>query len=294
MGKKGKKAQAGKPKKLTPKEIGKRLDALVKKLEEELKGADLFAPLPPMEDCPICFVPLSRKLNNCAYQACCGKRICGGCFIENCEIIKKENDGKEGKTVSITCPFCRELEPSEEGYVHQLEARVPLGDGVSAASLASIYFRGGYGTRRNELKAIDYWIKAIELDSPEACTRIAMCYEGIGSLLPLDKEKAALFKRIGALRGDIEARYSAGAVEYRNGNYEVGILHWKVGAEAGHQPCLNMLKKVFSSDGKMPGKALLSKGYMDSVYRVCHKAQEEIKSEEREKHRHCLFPGNMC
>ena len=34
MGKKGKKAQAGKPKKLTPKDVGKRMDTLVKKLEE--------------------------------------------------------------------------------------------------------------------------------------------------------------------------------------------------------------------------------------------------------------------
>ena len=40
MGKKGKKAQAGKPKKLTPKDAGKRLSVLVKKLDEELKGAD--------------------------------------------------------------------------------------------------------------------------------------------------------------------------------------------------------------------------------------------------------------
>ena len=60
MGKKGKKTQAGKPKRLTPKDVGKRLDILVKKLEEELKGADLFAPLPPTEDCAICLVPLSR------------------------------------------------------------------------------------------------------------------------------------------------------------------------------------------------------------------------------------------
>ena len=44
MGKKGKKAQAGKPKKLTPKNVAKRLDALVKKVEEELKDADLFRP----------------------------------------------------------------------------------------------------------------------------------------------------------------------------------------------------------------------------------------------------------
>ena len=37
MGKKGKKAQAGKPKKLTLKDVGKRLDVLVKKLGEELE-----------------------------------------------------------------------------------------------------------------------------------------------------------------------------------------------------------------------------------------------------------------
>ena len=45
MGNKGKKVRAGKPKKLTPKDVGKRLDVLVRKLEEELKGADIFASL---------------------------------------------------------------------------------------------------------------------------------------------------------------------------------------------------------------------------------------------------------
>ena len=83
MGKKGQKAQAGKPKKLTPKDIGKRLDALAKKLEEELKGADLFAPLPPTEDCPICLVPLSRREDRSFYWACCGNTICVACVEEN-------------------------------------------------------------------------------------------------------------------------------------------------------------------------------------------------------------------
>ena len=83
MGKKGKKAQAGKPKRLTPKDVGKRLDVLVKKLKEELKGADLFAPLPPTEDCAICLVPLSRVATNSTYFACCGNMICVGCAQEN-------------------------------------------------------------------------------------------------------------------------------------------------------------------------------------------------------------------
>jgi hypothetical protein len=76
MGKKGKKAQAGKPKKLTPKDVSKRLNALAKNLEEELEGADLFAPLPPTEDCAICLVPLPRFGSETCYKGCCGNNIC--------------------------------------------------------------------------------------------------------------------------------------------------------------------------------------------------------------------------
>jgi len=35
----------------------------------------------------------------------------------------------------------------------------------------------------------------------------------------------------------------------------------------------------------MPGKKFISKEYLEKVYRVCHDAQMEVKSEEREKHR---------
>ena len=68
LGKKGKKGQADKPKKLTPKDVSKRLDALVKKLEEEIEGAHLFAPMPPTEECPICCVPLSRIAKKSTFQ----------------------------------------------------------------------------------------------------------------------------------------------------------------------------------------------------------------------------------
>ena len=102
MGKKGKKTQAGKPKKLTPKDIGKRLDLLVKKLEEELEGADLFAPLPPPEDCVICFVPLPRINTEIRYMACCGKDICWACYKENeASIIKQNEEKNAGKKVAF-------------------------------------------------------------------------------------------------------------------------------------------------------------------------------------------------
>jgi hypothetical protein len=125
MGKKGKKAQAGKPKKLTPKDVGKRLDVLVKKLEEELKGADLFAPLPPTEDCPVCLVPLSRMNNEICYQSCCGNEVCKACTLEHQESINKQNEEKNaGKELAFTCPFCREANTTcfDEGHA-QLQAR---------------------------------------------------------------------------------------------------------------------------------------------------------------------------
>ena len=293
MGKKGKKAQAGKAKKLTPKDIGKRLDALVKKLEEELEGADLFAPPPPMDDCPICLVRLSFCSDQCAYQACCGKQICIACFEENKNFIKKENKRNAGKKdrkeKAHTCPLCRQAEPAdEEDYLRQLEAKFSsLGDKVSCVSLGTYLMFGRNGsTRKDELKGLYCLIKAAELGSPESCVCLGIIFrEGIG--LSIDMDKAALFDKVAAIRGDVQARHNIGTAEYRVfGNYELGIRHWKISAEAGYQQSLKSLTKVYNADGKRPGKEFISKEDMDKIYRDCHEAQEMIKSEEREKYLH--------
>ena len=127
MGKKGKRAQAGKPKKLTPKDVGKRLDVLAKELEEELKGAGLFAPLPPTEDCAICLVPLSRINSENFYR-------CWACYKENEASIKKQNEKKTaGKKLAFTCPFCREPKPTNgnEEYLRRLQARCLKNDHIA-------------------------------------------------------------------------------------------------------------------------------------------------------------------
>ena len=285
MGKKGKKAQAGKPKKLTPKDIGKRLDVLVKKLEEELTGADLFAPLPPTEDCAICLVPLSRIRSNALYNACCGNDICMACTIEHRESIKKQNEDNAGKKVALTCPFCREPEETGLDTLCQLEARCLQNDHIALKLMGGVYLRGQYGIAKDDLKALDCYIRAVELGSPEACTKIGIRYhEGIG--VAVDKERAALFERVGALRGEIAARHNIGCFEYyESGNHEIAIRHWKIATEAGYQDSLNALRRIYNADGKRPGKEFISKEYLESTYRACHDAQMEIKSEEREKHR---------
>ena len=277
MGKKGKKALAGKPKKPTPKDVGKRLDVLAKKLEEELEGADLFAPLPPTEDCAICFLPLSRVMSNSTNWGCCGKTICGGCDGEHHALIKSQS----GKN---TCPFCRELRAtSEDEYGRQLEARALKNDHFALHNLGISFKNGSNGFPKNDLKALDCWIKAVELGSPGACTNIGTYYsEGKG--VSKDMDRKALFYTVGSLRGCIYARNNIGFSEYNSGNREIGIRHWTIAAQAGHQLSLDALKDIYNADGKLPGKEFISKECMDSLYRVCHDAQEEVKSEGREKH----------
>ena len=294
MGKKGKKAQAGKPKKLTPKDVGRRLNVLVRKFDEELKGADLFAPVPPKEDCPICFVPLSRINSETGYQACCGNIVCVACYKENEVEVKKQNEENGGKKIALTCPFCRELVPtSDEEGLRRIQARCLQNDHHAFTVMGNVYRTGVGETPQDDLKALDCWIRAVEHGSPEACSFIGSSYrEGTG--VAVDKEKAALFERVGALRGEIAARHNIGCFEYDDlGNHEIGIRHWKIAAEGGSQPSLNALKSIYNADGKMPGKEFISKECMDSLYRVCHDAQEEVKSEEREKHCYHLDSANM-
>ena len=103
-----------------------------------------------------------------------------------------------------------------------------------------------------------------------------------------------MFERVGALRGCAISRYFIGYAEYEVGNYEIAICHWKIAAVAGYQPSLNALRKIYNADGKHPGKAFISKEYLESTYRACHEAQMEVKSEEREKYRSKISTESMC
>ena len=288
MGKKGKKAQAGKPKKLTPKDIGKRMDALVKKLEEELDGADLFAPIPPTEDCAICFVRLPRTSEKIGkyYQACCGKDLCGACYKENEESIKKQKNA--GKKVALTCPFCREPEPtSGPEYMQQVRAKCEVNHHVALTLMGNRYQSGEYeSTPKDELKALDCWIRAVENGSTGigACGHIADAYNN-GRGVAVNKERGFLFYRAGALRGEVTARYNVGLHEYYDfGNHDIGIRHWKIAAEAGDQESLIQLRDIYNAEGEFAGKEFISKEEMDTIYRSGHGAQMEVKSVEREKH----------
>jgi TPR repeat protein len=231
-------------------------------------------------------VPVSRIPTETWYKACCGNNICKACYKENEASIKKQNEEKSaGKKVALTCPFCREKAPTDnEDTLRRLEARAALNDHEAWTVLGDSYRDARYGVSKDEQRALDCFIRAVDLGSARAAATLADYYSN-GIAVARHKEKEDVFNRIGALRGYFSSRHNVGRREYHDlGNHEIGIRHWKIAAEAGTQISLDVLEAIYKSDAKKPGKEFISKEDMDRLYRVCYDAQEEVKSEEREKH----------
>ena len=280
MGKKGKKARAGKP---TKKEIAKKLDNLANKLEKEIEGVDRFAPLPPAEDCPICYVSRGRNPAESFHLSCCGNTMCLSCFLETKSHIDEQNDENSTKSKPLiphACPFCREAMPSLDDHLHRLEGRAAKNDPNACYSLGMTYSASDHelGIVKDDNKALDYYIRAAELGCVYACGTIASEYER-------NEKRKSFFNLVGALRGDVLARLEFGSHEYYDlGNYELGIRHWKIVAEGGMEIALNFLKDIYFANGKRPGKEFISEDDLVYVEQAYHDAQEAIKREERENY----------
>ena len=289
MGKKGKKAQAGKLKKLAAKDIRKRLDALVQRLKEELNNADLFASLPPTEPCPICLVPLSRFNEKSFYMDCCGSHVCQGCDRKSCLFETKQfvASGKKEAEFVRKCALCREPVPGDKGFVRQLEELASRKSSPKAAralfNLGANYLEGDYGISKDVFRALEYYIQAAEVGSAEACYDMGRIHQYGEGEFQIDMAKASLFYRVGALRGCINSHACAGNTEYFFlGNHEVGIRYWKIAAEAGDQQSLNCLRMIYGGKPVAPGSEFIAKDELERLYRDCHEAQESVKSEERQ------------
>lgn len=135
-----------------------------------------------------------------------------------------------------------------------------------------------------------YFIRAAELGSADSCGAIVHLCETDAAVAPIDKKRSFVLDQVGAMRGNIFCRHSIGGKEYNRGNHEIGIRHWKIAAEAGHQKSLDALKGIFVADGSLPGVEFLSEESLENTLRACRAAQVEVYSEERAKHSNQEYP----
>ena len=260
-----------------------------KKRVAELRDEALFKDPPAKEDCPICFVPMPKKLINCVslppatissvpindfaeaneglagkntenYYTCCGKSICVGCIYSFC------------KSGNEKCPFCN----SDRGgktdgeLVAEMMKRVAANDAGAINMLGNSYENGLLGLQQDETMAMEHYARAAELGYSEAHCNLADVYRKGGNM-----KKAKFHFEATAMAGNEMSRNILGNMEYDSGNVERAIKHWTIGASAGNYMAMHHLRLCFELGA-------VSRESIDSVLAAYNSSCAEMRSEARD------------
>jgi TPR repeat protein len=231
----------------------------------ELHDEKLFKQPPPMEDYPICMLPLPSLYTGHKYNACCGKRICSGCIYA---VEKRDGVG--------LCPFCRTPAPTtNEDTSIQVKKRVELGDADAIHNLGCCYSDGDCGLPRDHAKALELWHQAAELGNATSYCNIGYVYIS-GDGVERDGKKAVHYMELAAMGGRVEARHNLGVLEKRAGNMDRALRHYMIAAGAGSTDSLETIKQMFIN-----GHA--TKDDYTKALRVYQANLVEIKSPQRDQ-----------
>jgi hypothetical protein len=239
-----------------------------KKRVAELFDEKLFKQPPPNEDCPICYLRLPIDADQCIYQSCCGKMLCRGCVIANTVAA--------ADTEIFKCVFCRTEAPSsDEEEIKRLKRRVEVNDAQAMANLATYYQLGMKGLRQDNAKALELYHKSAKLGNHFAHYNLSPCYLK-GGIVEKDTRKAIYHRQLGAIAGNVHARYNLGCDEYNAGNMDRAYIHWMISANHG---CGLSMKAV--QEGYKSG--FVTKDEHAKTTRAYGNSIDEMKSDHRDR-----------
>ena len=216
-------------------------------------------------ECTICYLYIGLPMNkHSKMNVCCMKRLCNGC------ILAARQRGMRG------CPFCRTPLPTgDASELAMIQKRVDKRDAEAINNLGNKYYYGQLGLAKDVPRAIELWTEAAELGSLEAHFKLGHVYY-TGNDVDEDKPRGTHHWQQAAMQGHTPSRHSLGAVEFKEGNYELAVRHWMISAKMGYEDSLNYIKEMFKKGRATKAQyaeALL--GYRDAV--------EETKSPQREE-----------
>lgn len=178
---------------------------------------EMWGPIPPTDDCPVCFVPLPVNDNLTNYMECCGVIYCVACSEETERALKLTNEHRERKgmqTLGKSCTFCR-TKYADGDEKDMLKARVDKGDVEAAWQLSSYYNKGcsSIGLPKDETKALELNHRAADMGSGKAMGFIGQCYRKGTNGVPKDLKKGRIYLEEGAKKGCVFSRYNLASFE---------------------------------------------------------------------------------
>jgi len=256
----------------------------------KIRDEALFKDPPPKEDCPICFLPMPRKMiccvslpdatrssvpiNDCVdaheewatkdteeYHLCCGKSICKGC-VYSC--WKSGNGDK--------CPFCNSAydDKTEEERVEEIMRRVEASNPAAICMLACYYQRGFGGLQQDHANSSELYARAADLGCIQAHCKLGDIYYDGGDL-----KKAKFHYEAAAMSGDENARSNLGNIEGNSGNMERAVKHFTIAASFGHYHSMHQLTILFQHGA-------VSRESIDSTLTAYNNTCAEFRSEARD------------
>ena len=264
----------------------------------ELHDEALFKDPPAKEECPICFLPMPRKIISCVslppatimsipiidfaianlglgpngreelvnmstevYYSCCGKYICGGC------VHSFESSGNDRK-----CPFCNSDQDNktDEERVEDIMKRVESNDPTSICLLAQHYHHGTAGLQQNHSKAVELYARAADLGSSKAHYNLGAYYHERGY-----SKKEKFHYEAAAMAGDEVARFNLGCTEKQSGNLERAVKHCMIAASAGQHTSMHNLRTLFE-------QGLVSRDSIDLTLTAYNNSCAAMRSEARD------------
>eukprot|EP00979_Chaetoceros_neogracilis_P001702 scaffold305_cov267-Chaetoceros_neogracile.AAC.19 len=234
----------------------------------ELFDEKLFKQPPPNEDCPICYLRLPIDLDQCLYEPCCGKSLCRGCVHVHSVTASATDKNK--------CVFCRtEASSSDEEHIERMKKRVEANDARSMFHLGSYYRHGGVGLRQDHAKALELYRKSAKLGYHIAHHNLSLSYLN-GVIVEKDTRKATYYKQLGAMAGNVKARYNLGCDECNVGNMDRAYKHWMISANDGFDLSMKSVQEGYKS-------GFVTKDDYAKTIRAYGNSIDEMKSNDRER-----------
>jgi len=216
------------------------------------------------DECTLCNLLLPIDLEQTAFQVCCMKKFCNGCFLA------------AAKRFRMDCPFCRAPDPEEDNQVlAMVQKRVDAGDPVAMWYLGDSYHNGKLGLEKDVTRAVELHERAAELGLKEAHFNLG-CMYSVGTDVEKDTAKAIRHYEAAAMSGAVSARFNLACTEGNAGNNDLAFQHYLIAAKSGDQDALHDVK-VFFKNG------LATKDDYAEALRGYQSAIEEMRSPDRDQ-----------